>query len=108
MNVTADKEEKICVRGNRMLNVFVDQHSTPDDRPTIFFVHGSMANYRQFDHLIESLRKDHNIVAWDAYGCGKSEKPRGWGEYSADAHLEDVLALVKKYKTTTNHLICHR
>ena len=108
MNANVGKTEKICVRGNRVLNVFIDQQDTSKDRPTIFFIHGSMATYRQFESLIESLRKDHNIVAWDAYGCGESDKPRGWEEYSADEHLEDVLAIVQKYKTTDNHLICHR
>jgi len=91
-----------------MMNVFVDSQPGEVNRPTVFFVHGSMANYLQFENLIENLRGDYNIVAFDAYGCGKSHKPQGWEEYSADEHLEDVKAIVQKYKTCTNHLICHR
>ena len=91
-----------------MLNVFIHQQTSPNDRPTIFFIHGSMAHHRQFESLIESLRKDYNIVAWDAYGCGESDKPQGWLEYSGDEHLEDVMTIVQKHKSMSNHLICHR
>lgn len=89
------------------MNVFIARQPGDKNRPTVFFVHGSMANYLQFESLIESLRGDYNIVAFDAYGCGKSEKPQGWEEYSADEHLEDVKTIVQKYKTSTNHVICH-
>jgi pimeloyl-ACP methyl ester carboxylesterase len=105
----------VTIRNNRKLNLCeymehpdTNERSTQRSRPTVFFIHGSMANYQQFDHLISNLYKDYNIVAWDAYGCGGSEKPQGWEEYSADEHLEDVKAIVQKYKSSTNHLICHR
>ena len=91
-----------------MLNVFVSTQQEGGERATVFFVHGSMANYMQFEDLITKLRNYYNVVAWDAYGCGGSDKPVGWEEYSADEHLEDVKAMIQKYKTSKNHLICHR
>ena len=42
---------------------------------TIFFLHGSMANMKQFKEFIAHFANDYNIVAFDALGCGDSPKP---------------------------------
>ena len=108
VTMTVGKTRQLEVR-NRLLNVFVRQSpGAHHERPTLFFLHGSMANHKQFERLIENFQGDYNIVAWDAYGCGQSDKPEGWEEYSADEHLDDAIAILQLYKSSTNHLICHR
>ena len=91
------------------LNVF---HSKPENnmcKATIFFFHGSMATYQQFNDIINGL-KDYgscNIVAYDALGCGNSEKPTDIDCYSTNSMLKDALVIVEKYATAMNILVGH-
>mmetsp|Transcript_12317 Transcript_12317/g.18671 ORF Transcript_12317/g.18671 Transcript_12317/m.18671 type:complete len:289 (-) Transcript_12317:200-1066(-) len=97
--------EKITIRGNRNIKLQYSRHSNSDT--TLFFVHGSMASFVQFIDIITAFQSDYNIVAYDYYGCGGSDKPVGWEEYSPDEHLTDLVCIVEKYKTAKNYFISH-
>lgn len=59
----------------------------------VVFVHGSMACKEQFDdckELLATNRKVASILAWDAYGCGRSEKPINAHEYTEEKHFDDA------------------
>ena len=95
-------ETIVEIRQDRRINLF--KHLLQDESvdTTIFFIHGSMATYRQFDDMLSYLKDKFpvNLIAYvrktsliinsleiirlqqsktqDAYGCGKSERPRDW------------------------------
>lgn len=67
------------IRSGRRLHVF--HHEVAGARKRILLIHGSLANWRQFEDQIEFFRKtqpDASLVAADAYGCGRSPKPEEW------------------------------
>ena len=75
--------------------------SAIDQCITLFFVHGSMAHHGQFTPQLEYFSKNpyvKRIVAYDAYGCGKSEKPENKPEAYAETELlTDLITLFKRY-----------
>lgn len=88
-------------------SVFVETRRT-GSLCTIFFMHGSMATRRQFEDVYSSAALvKYNIVAYDALGCGASEKPRDWNAYSTDRLTEDAITIFKKYATKENILVGH-
>ena len=67
-----------------------------------------MATYKQYYGIINGLLSyDYNIVTFDYYGCGDSDKPYHHDAYNTTNHHEDILAIYNKYHTTTNILIGH-
>lgn len=68
---------------------------------TLFFVHGSMAHHGQFTPQLQYFQQSKyvkRIVAYDAYGCGKSEKPENSPEaYSEKELLSDLIILFQSY-----------
>jgi pimeloyl-ACP methyl ester carboxylesterase len=80
----------------------------PPTETTIFLIHGSMASLSQFNRLIEKLKLfAFNIVAYDAYGCGNSDKPHDYAAYSTQELTNDLIAVYEKYSTARNILIGH-
>jgi pimeloyl-ACP methyl ester carboxylesterase len=68
-----------------------------------------MATYKQYYGIINGLLSyDYNIVTFDYYGCGDSDKPHHHHDaYNTTNHHEDILAIYNKYHTTKNILIGH-
>ena len=65
------------------------------DKEVVLFIHGSCARMGQWDHQISEMSsKGHRVVAYDALGCGQSDKP-------------DQLHLYKpsKFVDTADHII---
>ena len=62
----------------------------------VVLVHGSCASMLQWSAQIDALAERHNVVAYDAYGCGRSPKPNDWHAYSAAQHVEDLKAVVRR------------
>lgn len=77
MELNETKEE---IRDNRHIALF--KHIVTGDNvdTTIFLIHGSMATYRQFEEIIQYFKDKFpvNLIAYDAYGCGRSDRPRDW------------------------------
>mmetsp|Transcript_63073 Transcript_63073/g.131101 ORF Transcript_63073/g.131101 Transcript_63073/m.131101 type:complete len:314 (+) Transcript_63073:281-1222(+) len=81
---------------------------TPDsEKITYFFVHGSMATMQQFEGQITGLAATSDIVAWDAYGCGKSPKPWEWDAYSHKEHYQDLETIFETYRGPRNVVVGH-
>lgn len=50
----------------------VEHNAGETSKPTILFVHGSMAQLSQFDNQIQYFTKlGHHVVAYDYFGCGE-------------------------------------
>ena len=101
------------VREGRRLNLYKVQR--PSDT-TIFFIPGSLACHNIDMDIIKHLEDgfDVNIVAWDAYGSGKSDRKRDWdeagnfiGHYSTENLFLDAYAILNKYTTEKNVLLGH-
>lgn len=74
---------------------------------TFFFIHGSMGSLQQFDDIIAQYKNKVNIVAYDAMGCGGSEKPTTDGLYTTKSLTSNTIQVFEKYATTKNVLIGH-
>ena len=106
-------EEVEEIREGRRLNIYKVQRPSST---SIFFIPGSLACYNIDMDLIKHLEEGYNvnIVAWDAYGSGKSERKRDWdesgnfiGHYSTENLFLDAYAILNKYATEQNILLGH-
>ena len=76
-------------------------------------VHGSCATLEQYEPLIEKLgpflkKKNFVAEAFDAFGCGKSDKPKITKAYAERELQADLAAVYEKVKhPTTNFIIGH-
>jgi pimeloyl-ACP methyl ester carboxylesterase len=74
--------------------------------PCVMFLHGSMATLDQFAMQIDFVRPRAAVVAYDALGCGASEKPvphtsccgsdSAGNPYSEDDMVSDALAVLER------------
>jgi len=99
--------EPVDVGRGRQLQVY-DSQTSPSE-VTLLFIHGSMASFDQFRYQIALLQfaRPTRVVAYDAYGCGKSPRPRDWDSYSTENHMDDLRVLFDKYKSARNLLCAH-
>ena len=74
---------------------------------TIFFIHGSMGALTQFSDLIAAYKGRVNIVAYDAIGCGESEKPTAHAAYSTEGLTANAIQIFDMYATAKNILVGH-
>jgi pimeloyl-ACP methyl ester carboxylesterase len=103
------------VRPGRKVRVLVLESSkkTSSDSTanvTIFLVHGANARMAQFYDVARKLQNlGYRIVAYDAYGGGRTEKPREWSAYSTEEHKKDFDAIFAKYAAGTgkNFVVGH-
>jgi pimeloyl-ACP methyl ester carboxylesterase len=80
--------KKVVMKNRFSLNVLhieCENSSTECDL-TVFFIH---------------------VVAYDAMGCGDSEKPSSNGEYSTDSLTANSIEIFEKYATAQNILVGH-
>ena len=110
------KEEIVEIRPQRKINLVI--YEPPNDavleadQKTIFFYHGSMSTYKHFSALIDHFKGIYRVVAYDALGCGHSEKPvDDWftseSLYSVNNLLLDAIEVFKRYSTKQNFLVGH-
>lgn len=102
------------VRPGRRIYMRENKDISADDKKetTIFFIHGSMASFKQFDSLIQEYEQHFNVVAYDALGCGRSDKPADpliWGEshYTCNNLLLDFIEIWQRFSTAKNIIIGH-
>ena len=86
------KISKIFVRPNRKICIYYKDFGF--DKPLLFFIHGSCARMGQFEEQIKFFesKKLFTILAYDQFGCGKSDKPKNWNAYSAKNLLQDCIS----------------
>lgn len=85
-----------CLRDVRHLGSTIPRLNSPTAQTTH---HTACASLRHFAALIPPLARRHRVVAFDAFGCGRSPKP----DYAADAYateelFEDLLEVYRRYK----------
>ena len=66
-------------------------------RPWLFFLHGSMAGSFTYQDVLPALSQRHNIVAYDALGCGESSKPKEAEAYATAELVRDATAIFDEY-----------
>lgn len=90
------------IRPGRHIHVVKrDNAAASPNSATIFFVHGSMAHHGQFEQQLQAFASHKSVktvVAYDGWGCGKSDKPEtAWTEYAEDELLHDLHSLFRQY-----------
>jgi pimeloyl-ACP methyl ester carboxylesterase len=96
----------IEIRPGRWISVL---HIPSRDRPhasRIVFVHGACARMQQFEHQIRHFsRLGFEIVAYDALGCGESDKPYSSNSYSLTEMYADLSALITQYSSSSKCIL---
>jgi pimeloyl-ACP methyl ester carboxylesterase len=114
----ASHMQRIEIRAGRVISLLHLQRPDPNSNETfhsditMFFYHGAMASWTQFEDLIVYYRNRFNIVAYDALGCGNSDKPVDpliWGDshYTSDQLMHDAVAVFAAFATERNILVGH-
>ena len=76
-------------------------------RQTLFFFHGSMSSMLAFSSIYAPFMDSFDIVAYDALGCGRSDKPLNSSAYTTTELVQDAMAIFDKYASNINVLIGH-
>lgn len=79
------------VRFNYYVDDFTDAWS---EAPTIFMLHGAMANAQRFTPWVPALSRQYRVVRMDMRGHGSSSLPAPDAELSLPVLVRDVLALM--------------
>ena len=87
------------IRPNRRIKLL---HIPARDRNAshgrILLIHGACARMQQLVAQIRYLRdKGYEIVSYDAFGCGMSDKPTDPSAYESREMFADLLAVIKRY-----------
>ena len=73
----------------------------------VFFVHGSCGSASQFSEQIAHFSAQYRVIAFDAFGCGSSPKPKDWVAYSHENMLADLRVIFDRYRGRSNVLCAH-
>lgn len=93
------------VRKGRRINLLHIKNES--SKSVIFFVHGMGGRLGQFRKQIPHF-KDYEIIAWDHFGFGGSDKDLESSEaYSCDEYMKDISILFQLYKKDKNIMIGH-
>ena len=90
----------------RILHHRVDG-KTDKNRQTLFFFHGSMSSMLAFSSIYAPFIDSFDIVAYDALGCGGSDKPLDYSAYTTSELVKDAVAIFDKHSSSINLLIGH-
>jgi pimeloyl-ACP methyl ester carboxylesterase len=97
---------KVEVRKNRFLNVLHTTHR--DSKVALFFVHGVGGRIGHWRHQITYFRQFYDIIAYDHFGFGGSDKDMEHGEiYHPTEYVKDFDIIFDLYKKESNILIGH-
>jgi pimeloyl-ACP methyl ester carboxylesterase len=76
-----------------------------EGKPVMIMAHGVTDYGLSWASLAAKFQADYDVIMYDARGHGFSEKPEG--PYSLDAHVEDLIGLIKALKINKPILIGH-
>jgi pimeloyl-ACP methyl ester carboxylesterase len=76
-----------------------------EGKPVIIMAHGITDYGLNWASLAAKFESDYDIIMYDARGHGFSEKHEG--PYSLDAHVEDLMGLIKKLEIDKPILVGH-
>jgi pimeloyl-ACP methyl ester carboxylesterase len=77
---------------NGSVKLYYEMHGAAG--PFIVLTHGFSATSQMWGGQIDVLSKDHRLVLWDMRGHGRSDYPDGPSEYSEQATVDDMAALL--------------
>ncbi|NYT49111.1 alpha/beta fold hydrolase [Parapusillimonas granuli] len=87
-------------------NYYVDDFTDPwDPAPTIFMLHGAMANADRFRPWVPGLSRQYKVVRMDMRGHGKSSVPAADAELSMEILVNDTLALMDHLGCDAVHFV---
>ena len=82
-------------------------YATLGKGPLVVMIHGFPDYWYTWRHQMETLAKDHQVVAIDMRGYNKSDKPKGKEQYDMKFLTGDVLAVVKHFKKDKATIVGH-
>jgi len=87
--------------------IYYNLYNSKFDKPFVTFVHGhSGGNFTMFNHQIEAVSKDYNVLAFDLRGGGRSELSNGKKDfYSLENFARDTLGLMEHLEIERTHLL---
>ncbi|KAF9311338.1 hypothetical protein BG003_007510 [Podila horticola] len=94
----------VSVNG-KTLRVIHIPHALGSKVPLVVFIHGVGGQLEQFEMQIIALSA--NILAVDMCGYGGSDIPESYDHYTTEAYVEDMVALLQRYRSEDTVLICH-
>jgi pimeloyl-ACP methyl ester carboxylesterase len=62
--------------------------------PAILLSHGYSSTSHMWQGQLEALSGDHHVIAWDMRGHGQTDSPDDQAEYSEQATVEDMAAVL--------------
>lgn len=87
-------------------NYYVDDFTDPwVDAPTVFLLHGAMANADRFRPWVPALARDYKVIRMDMRGHGQSSVPAPEAELSMDVLISDTLALLDHLGCDSVHFV---
>lgn len=89
----AQRAQRLSLRnGRNVQRLLVDP---AEAEATVFFLHDTLTHLHQWDAQLVHFRRKRTfrVVAYDALGCGGSDKPQNKEAFTENEMLEDFLEL---------------
>jgi pimeloyl-ACP methyl ester carboxylesterase len=77
-----------------LLNGIKIRYDVRGEGPALLLSHGYSATGRMWDGQLAAFSDRHRVIAWDMRGHGETQSPSDPGQYSADATVADMKALL--------------
>ena len=85
-------------KGRKILQLHIPASERLPPRGLLIFIHGSCARMQQFVNQIRFFHEaGYEIVSYDAFGCGLSEKPTDSTAYVSKELYQDFLEVVNAF-----------
>jgi pimeloyl-ACP methyl ester carboxylesterase len=87
------------IRKGRIINVLhIPPQRNTRKQDVVILVHGACARMQQLVFIIRDLMdKGYEVVAYDALGCGMSDKPTAQDSYGTEAMYKDMIEVIRRY-----------
>lgn len=99
--------EFVSTRENKAVNLTHIRCTAIETDVTVFLFHGAMGSSKQFSMILPDLQSKYNVCMYDALGCGDSEKPHVYSDYTSQSLLADAVVVYRKYSTKCNIIVGH-
>jgi proline iminopeptidase len=99
-----DRNGHIRVRGNRLYYRRIGE----PDRGTLLVLHGGPGTTQEYlTPLADLAGAGYEVVFYDQFGCGRSERPTSYRDYTIALSAEDADQLRRRLKLGRVHLFGH-
>jgi len=97
----AQKIEKITANG-LTFNYIEAGNGTP-----VILIHGSVSDFREWTGQINSLSRDHHVIAYSRRYHWPNDPADGNADASLDKQVEDLYEIIKAMKSGPAHIVGH-